>query len=224
MNRGLRKYLKQYPWFLLHNYPEKLEKYEQMRQKNQQTKNRAEQMPLAAYHSPSPMNELCHYMCAWEKRNILWERPEKDVREIRPLLIRSGFEPTDRAVMRTCRRCINRYADEIRQHLNRKEHSKNNTDKASMEPVIQMYRDKLREETGLDEALIADYVIYVSYSTLSISKSFAWSAYGDYLFENLKTNTGHGTRISIREVSHKTDSAYEYLGKYYEYREEDTNV
>lgn len=224
MNRGLRKYLKQYPWFLLHNYPEKLEKYEQMQRKNQQADSKEEQIPLTAYHSPSPMNELCHYICAWEKRHILWERPEKDVKEIRPLLIRRGFEPDSRAIMRTCRRYINRYADEIRHHVSRRERSNNDAGKASMEPVIQLYRDKLKEETGFDEALIADYVIYVSYSSLSISKSFAWSAYGDYLLENLKTNTRSGTRIIIREVPDKTDASYEYLGKYYEYREGDANV
>ena len=57
----------------------------------------------------------------------------------------------------------------------------------------------------------------VSYNSFSISKSFAWSAYGEYIIENLKNNTNPKKNISIREVPYYTDDAYEYLGKYYEF-------
>ena len=34
--------------------------------------NKEDKFKLNAYHSPSPMNELCDYICTWEKKNILW--------------------------------------------------------------------------------------------------------------------------------------------------------
>ena len=61
-----------------------------------------------------------------------------------------------------------------------------------------------------------------SKSSVSISKSLAWSAYGDYIIENLKNNTNPKRNISIREVPYKTDNSYEYLGKYYEFEVGDT--
>ena len=77
---------------------------------------------------------------------------------------------------------------------------------------------KLSKELGLNEEVIANYVIKVSYSNFSISKSFAWAAYADYIINNLKNNSNPKRNISIVEVPYKTNGSYEYLGKFYEFK------
>ena len=70
MNSGLRKHLKQLPYFLLHNYPKKMKSYMNIIKKNKDASDEDKEY-LNAYHSPSPMNELCDYIETWEKKNIL---------------------------------------------------------------------------------------------------------------------------------------------------------
>ena len=94
--------------------------------------------------------------------------------------------------------------------------------KFNMDEVVNEYKTRLLNEIELPENIIANYVIKASYSSVSISKSLAWSAYGDYIIENLKNNTNPKRNISIREVPYKTDNSYEYLGKYYEFEVGDT--
>ena len=67
----------------------------------------------------------------------------------------------------------------------------------------------------MEEEFIANYVICASYASVSISKAFAWAAYGDYIIENLQSNTASKENVSIREVPRKTETSYEYLGKYF---------
>ena len=90
-----------------------------------------------------------------------------------------------------------------------------------MDKLVERYKQNLQRETGLSEELIANYVIKVSYGNFSISKSLAWSAYGDYIIKNLKTNSNPQRNISITEVPYQTNNSYEYLGKHYEFKEAD---
>ena len=99
----------------------------------------------------------------------------------------------------------------MRRHMNLK------NEDFDLNSVIDSFKDNLSKELGIDEEIIANYVIKTSYNSFSISKSFAWSAYGEYIIENLKNNTNPKKNISIREVPYYTDDAYEYLGKYYEF-------
>ena len=80
------------------------------------------------------------------------------------------------------------------------------------------------KELEIDEELIANYVIKVSYSSISISKSFVWSAYGDYIIDNLRNNTNPKKNVSIQEIPYKTNNSYEYLGKYYKFEVGDTYI
>lgn len=73
MNAGLKKHLKQLPWFLLYHYPSRLETYEKLRQKNKTIEDPQSRLPLNAFRSPSPMNELCDYINTWEKKKIIWD-------------------------------------------------------------------------------------------------------------------------------------------------------
>ena len=223
MNSGLRKHLKQLPYFLLHNYPKKMKTYMNIVRKNKEASD-DEKEYLNAYHSPSPMNELCDYIETWEKKNILWDN-KVDLVDTRCLIIDNDLDLMDKKVLKTCRRYINLYANDIKQHINlHREKSNDEDNKFNMDEVINQYKKLLSDEINLDEKTIANYVIKASYSSISVSKSLAWSAYGDYIIENLKNNTNPKRNISIREVPYKTDDSYEYLGKYYEFEVGDTHL
>ena len=221
MNSGLRKHLKQLPYFLLHNYPKKMKSYMNIIKKNRDASDEDKEY-LNAYHSPSPMNELCDYIETWEKKNILWDN-KIDLVDTRCLIIDNDLDLSDRKVLKKCRKFINMYAVDIKQHLNLHRDKSNDEDhKFNMNEVVNDYKAELLNEIELPENIIANYVIKASYSSVSISKSLAWSAYGDYIIENLKNNTNPKRNISIREVPYKTDNSYEYLGKYYEFEVGDT--
>lgn len=225
MNSGLRKHLKQLPYFLLYNYPSKLKTYKTLSEKNRQTENKEARVPLNAYRSPSPMNELCDYICAWEKKHILWDHDINSLFHIRCLITNNSPDLSDRKIMRVCRKYINQYAAEIKRHINlHREKSGDENHRFNMDALVELYKEQLTRELNINEDLIADYVIKVSYSSVSISKAFAWSAYGDYIIDNLKNNTNPKRNMSIREVPSKTDGAYEYLGKYYEFEAGDTYI
>ena len=221
MNSGLRKHLKQLPYFLLHNYPKKMKSYMNIIKKNKDASDEDKEY-LNAYHSPSPMNELCDYIETWEKKNILWDN-KIDLVDTRCLIIDNDLDLSDRKVLKKCRKFINMYAADIKQHLNlHRDKSDDENHKFNMDEVVNDYKAELLNEIGLPENIIANYVIKASYSSVSISKSLAWSAYGDYIIENLKNNTNPKRNISIREVPYKTNNSYEYLGKYYEFEVGDT--
>lgn len=220
MNSGLRKHLKQLPYFLLYNYPSKLKTYKTLLDKNKNAENKENKVKLNAYHSPSPMNELCDYICRWEKKNILWDNNISNLVDTRCLIINNDLDLSDKKVIKTVRKCINKYADEIRKHINM--HRKKPDDenhKFNMEVLVNEFKLRLSREVNLDEEIIANYVIKISYNSFSISKSFAWAGYGDYIIKNLKNNSNPRRHISITEVPYKTNDSYEYLGKYYEFKE-----
>ena len=223
MNSGLRKHLKQLPYFLLFNYPSKLKTYKSLVEKNKCIESKEEKLKLNAYHSPSPMNELCDYICTWEKKNILWDNNINNLIDTRCLILNNDLDLSDKKTIRICRRYVNQYAGEIKQRMKlRKDNSQD--ENYNMDTVLDFYRKRLQETLNIDEVIIANYVIKVSYASISISKSFAWSAYGDFIIENLKNNTNPKRNISIREVPYKTNDSYEYLGKYYEFEVGDTNI
>lgn len=225
MNRGLRMHLKQLPYFLLYNYPSKLKTYQTLSETNKQRKKKEDKVKLNAYHSPSPMNELCDYICTWEKKKILWDNNVEHLDGIRRLIINHDLDLSDRKNMKICRRLINQYAAEMKRHINLcREKSKDENYGFHMETVAAEYKKRLEEELRLDEELIANYVIKVSYSSVSISKSFAWSAYGNYIIDNLRNRTNPKRNVSIHEVPDKTTDSYEYLGKYYECKAGDSYI
>lgn len=210
------------PYFLLYNYPDKLKTYKKLSEKNKQIKNKEDRVRLNAYHSPSPMNELCDYICTWEKRNVLWDNSMNDLIDTRCLIVNNDLELSDKRIIKVIRRYINEYADEIRKHINLNKDKSNCDDyKFDMDLIVNKFKQRLNEELAIDEEHIANYVIQVSYNSFSISKAFAWAAYGDYIIKNLKNNSNPKRNVSILEVPYKTNNSYEYLGKYYELMEAD---
>lgn len=202
MSAGLKKHLKQLPHFLGCHYDKK----------------------ISAYRSPSPMNELCDYICTWEKKHILWDKSTNNPADTREYILDGKMDLSDRKVMRVVRRYVNEYADAIRRHiaLCRENRCKENTD--VQEELVTLCKNKLAAELQMEEEVIANYVIKVSYSSLSISKSFAWAGYGEYILQNLRSHSEKKQNASITEVSSRTSGAYEYLGRYYAWKEEEANA
>ena len=222
MNNGLRKHLKQLPYFLLYNYPAKLKTYKTLSEKNKKVENKEDKVKLNAYHSPSPMNELCDYICTWEKKNILWDNNINDLVDTRCLIINNDLDLSDKKIRKICRRYINKYADVIHNHYKSNKLTSGSEvykNEVNFDIIAKHYKDKLLDELKISEELLANYVISVSYNTFSISKSFAWSVFGNYIVQNLKDNSNPRKNISITEVPYKTNDSYEYLGKYYEFKE-----
>ena len=193
MNSGLRKHLKQLPYFLLYNYPSKLKTYKALLEKNKSIKNTESKVKLNAYHSPSPMNELCDYICRWEKKNILWDNDVNNLIDTRCLIINNNLDLSDNKIIKVCRRYVNQYAESIHNHYKNEDKKISNSDAyknvVNFDIVVNHFKHKILKELEIDEELIANYVIKVSYSSISISKSFVWSAYGDYIIDNLRNNT-----------------------------------
>lgn len=221
MSKGLRKHLKQLPYFLMFKYPQKMKTYNKLREFNKGVENDSDKVRLNAYHSPSPMNELCDYICTWEKKEILWDNCIENVIDTRCLIVNNNLNLSDKKIVKIVRRYINEYADALRKHILIKKSSDEENSEFAFEDFACLMKEKLSLELGIDEDVIANYVIDVSYRSLSISKSFAWAAYGDYIIKNLKDNSNPRKNISIIEVPYNTNESYEYLGKYYEFKEAD---
>lgn len=164
---------------------------------NKRIKNKNDKLPLNVYHSPSPMNELCDYICTWEKKNILWRKPKINFADTKKLVTKDGIDLSDKQLMKKIRHFINNYAEELRECISC------DYDISRIDLLVDKYKKKLSEELKLDEEIIANYVIFISYSTLSISKSLAWNAYGDYIVENLKNNSSSTRRVTITEAACK---------------------
>ena len=126
MSSGLRKHLKQLPYFLLFNYPKKLKTYTNLKEKNKLIENKEDKFKLNAYHSPSPMNELCDYICTWEKKNIVWDNNLNDLMDTRVLIVNNDLDLSDKKIIRIVRRYINDYAEEIRRHIKLSENNNKN--------------------------------------------------------------------------------------------------
>jgi len=222
MNNGLKKHLDQLPFFLLYNYPAKLKKYKAIMEKNKQLKNGEEKLIPNAYHSPSPMNELCDYICTWEKKHILWEHDIHSLDHIKNLILNKNIALSDKTSLRICRRFINQYAAQLKEQLEKECTAAESS--LFLDAVVEEYKKQLKSVLNMEEEFIANYVICASYASVSISKAFAWAAYGDYIIENLQSNTASKENVSIREVPRKTETSYEYLGKYYEFKAGDTDL
>lgn len=217
MNSAIRNHMKKLPYFLLYNYPDKMKTYKNIMVCNKKIKNKDDKLPLNVYHSPSPMNELCDYICTWEKKNILWSKPKINLADTKKLVTKDGIDLSDKQLMKKIRRFINNYAEELRECISC------DYDISKINLLVDKYKKRLSEELTLDEEIIANYVIFISYSTLSISKSLAWNAYGDYIVENLKNNSSSAHRVTITEAPANVKTDYEYLGKYYYFKEDDYN-
>ena len=215
MNKHLRNYLKQLPFFLLYSYPKKLKSYYKIKNHNKNVVDQKDKLALNAYHSPSPMNELADYICTWERRNIQWD---KSVIDTSCIILNNSLELNNKDIIKKIKHIINDFAIEWKEYC-----KKQDSDNSTLNFIIQHYKNELSKIVN-DPILLANYVIKVSYSNNSTNKTLAWSGYGDTIISNLKMNTPKQKNTMIFEVPEYWDDCYEYLGKYYMMVDDKRNV
>lgn len=221
MNKHLRKHLSKLPMFLMYNYPKKMSTYYKLKRKNKTIENSDDKLELNAYHSPSPMNELSDYIDTWEKEKILWDR---NIVDTKCVILKNSLDLDNKEYIKQIKHLINEFADKWKNAIKEKEKKdSDNYNYDNLNIIINCYKKKLSQVIA-DEELLANYVIKVSYSNMSISKTLVWKGYGDYIIKNLKNNTPTNKRSMIVEVPYKTEYSYEFLGKYYELWDGEKNV
>ena len=208
-------YLKRLPYFLLFNYPNKKKVYDELVKIKRSKKIGNEKIETNAYHSPSQMNELCDYICTWEKHKVEWDKVSLKTRD---LLVNHNYEYTNRKLMREIKRIYNEYAQEINK-IN---------DKDKVESVRKKYIGKLEElqiKNELIYSLFADYNITSAYSSVSVNKSLCWYVYGDIMIDNLKNNTSNPNSKNRQLVEcEPSDATTEFLGRHYEIVEVESKI
>lgn len=209
MSSGLRKHLKKLPWFLLYNYPKKLEAYEKIREHNKALP-KDQWIEPNAYRSASPMNELCDYINTWEKEKIKWNTEYIDTRY---LTVNADYPLNDRAIRRTIKNILSSGIKEMNRILDGKDD--NDQARASLD---QLYSDIKKEITSLcsSEEEGANYAISIIYSSAGLSKSIVWAIYSNYILKNITDNSNPKKNYKIIEVPYSTTNSYDFLGKYYE--------
>lgn len=208
LNKNLRRHLKKLPYFLLYNYPKKLNVYNKIRKINKENKNE-DRIPYNAYRSPSPLNELCEYICQWEKRNIIWDR---SVVNNGHLLINNKLDLSNRHVIKQIKKIYNEFKVDFSIYLqNKKEDGGIN----QSDILFDKYKEKLLE-IKLDYELLANYCIKVAYRSIGEDKTLCWSLFDDIMLKNLRKNSPKNKQCKIIEVEKNTINSYEFLGKYYQ--------
>ena len=221
LNKGMRKFLNKLPYFLMYNYPKKMDTYKRLVKYNKAVEDDNNKVGFNAYHSPSPMNELAEYIEAWEKRNIIWDR---DVADTRFLILNKKLALDDKNLIRGIKHLIIEFTVTWREKLENRVLNKTEGSYESLDILTNKYKNLLKLIIPDDEELLANYVIKVSYSNMSINKVLAWRGFGDYILKNLKDNTTATTKTIIVETACETEHSYEYLGKYYEMWTGEKNV
>jgi hypothetical protein len=216
MSKGLRRYLQKLPYFLLFNYPKKLNRYHKIKHKNEHLEQES-RVPSNAYRSPSPMNELCDYVCTWEKKHLLWDNSCYNTQS---LLIDNSLDLSDQKIIKQIKHILDCFASHLREWLKNKE----SDDSVDIDILLADYRKRLQQIIPNNDILLANYVIKLSYSSLTTSKTLAWQLFSDVIIRNLKDNSPEYKKSQIIEVPYKSSSSREYLGKNYQLIEGGKNV
>jgi hypothetical protein len=204
----LRNYLRQIPYFLLFNYPKKMGSYIRMSKKNKGLPYEA-RYKVNAYHSCSPMNELCEYICEWEKRKILWNR---SIINTGVLLIDNSLDYNDNQLIKKLRLLNNDFVKDLKKYFHKYSHTEK--EGYDFHRLFDKYKKRLYELEP-DEYRLANYFIKVSYSSYSSNKLLCWNLFGKEILSNLEMNSPKKKSTKIELLNEKTDDCYEFLGKYY---------
>lgn len=203
--------MKQIPYFLLFNYPKKMNSYIKAQKKNKELPE-GEKVKTNAYHSCSPLNELCEYICRWEKQKLIWDNSTANTGV---LLMDTKVLMNDRDLMMKLKRLNNEFSVEWREWL----FMKDNNESIDLNIVLNKYKDKMFEIME-DRHILANYFIKICYDSVNTNKTLCWYAFGDEMIKNLRMNSPKEKSISICEVSQYQEGSFEFLGKYYQISEE----
>lgn len=210
----LREQLKKVPYFLLFNYPKKRDRYFKIKGENKaKGLTGANKKTSNAYHSPSPMNELCEYICRWEKETLLWN---SDVASTGILLLNNKLKLKDKDVMARLRRINNSFKKDWILLLKEKD----NDSSVNLDIFVNNYISELNSVVK-DRFLLANYFIKVSYESIHTDKTLCWKAFSDIIIQNLILNS---PRHKSSKIIRNDFGEYEYLGKRYDLVDDGGNI
>lgn len=200
----LRNYLKQLPYFLMYNYPKKMNSYIKTKRYNR-GKQQEEKKKSNAYHSCSPMNELCEYICRWEKERLKWSKPTMNTGV---LLVDNSIQYNDEELTKNLFKINRAFEKDWKSAIA----NKNDGDNVIFDNIINKYRDILYSICE-NKNYVGNYFIMTSYKSLYSNKLLVWSVFGELILENLTKNSPKRKSFKIEACS---DGSKEYLGKRYE--------
>jgi hypothetical protein len=213
----MRKSGKRPPYFLLYNYPDKLSRYYAIKRNNSFVSDPKEKIPLNAYHSPSPLNELCDYILSWEKKRIVWDNSCVNTHD---LVVDTSLDLSDMTIRKQMRDLINTFANDWKDIIKRKEID----ERVDVNAFLLDYKKKVFIVVNKDDVTAANYCISVSYRHINMCKALAWHVFGDEILNNLRNNSPPSKGCFIINTTSSNPNAFEYLGKYYELIEGDESV
>lgn len=208
MNKWMRKQGKKIPYFLLYNYPEKMKFYYNIQAKNRKIECKNDKLELNAYHSPSPLNELCDYILNWEKKRVIWDN---NCNNTKCLILNNNLNLDDSDKRRAIKKILFEMTENFRNAIK----DKQDDERIDIDKFCKKYISEL-DDIEKDKNLLANYCISIAYSNMTTNKSLVWHYYGDVILENLKQNSPINKSTRIVETQSYNPRAHEYLGKYYE--------
>lgn len=206
LTKNLRRHLKKLPYFLLYNYPKKLNIYNKIRKINKENENE-DKIPYNAYRSPSPLNELCDYIFQWEKHNIIWD---KEVVSSGDLLVNKDLDLSNKHIIKNIKYIYDDFKIDFKKYLE----DKKDDDSKQSDILFDKYKKKLFE-IKLKYEILANYCIKVAYRSISEDKVLCWSLFSDVMLKNLKANSDSSKQCKIELIKENKQNTYEFLGKYY---------
>lgn len=205
ITKNLRNHLKKLPYFILYNYPKKLEAYNKIKKINKDL-NRSDKVEYNAFKSPSPMNELCDYITQWEHKRINWDNTTINNGH---LMVDKSLELSNNKLIRRIKSIYNEFTTELRKYVD---------EDRKLKPLIDEYEEKLNKlkiEYQLSQKVFTNYCIKTAYRSISTDKTLCWSLYSDEMLSNLRKNSDERKECRIVECSKDEESAKEFLGRYY---------
>jgi len=157
------------------------------------------------------MNELCEYICRWERENLVWN---KTTINTGVLLVDNAINYSDNALIKELSKINLEFEKEWKATLL----LKNNGADINYDLVINKYKDVLYSLL-YDTNMVANYFIFMVYKSVNTNKLLCWSVFGNQMLKNLEKNSPHKKSIKISSCEKNDYDAIEYLGKYYRMEE-----
>lgn len=210
MPRRLRNHLKKLPYFLIYNYESKRNRYFNILEENKKLP-KGEKLPKNIYNSPSAMNELCSYICKWEKAEIKWNTNLATPEEMLEVLIDKDIEIDEHSyILKQFQDLYRKFNKDWKEILN----EKNEENFIQLDKCLNRYKSLILGFSD-DRKLLANYLIDVAYSTYNSNKILCWHTFGDEMIQNLIKNSSKSKSLVFVEDLSGSDYDFEYLGKYY---------
>jgi hypothetical protein len=193
VSRYLRNKYRKIPYFLLYSYPKKHKIYNKIKKMNKSIENKEDKVPYNAYKSASPMNELCDYICQWEKDNFIWN---KKVMNTGKYLIDKDIKFDNIHIKKELKKIYKDFTHEFYNIID-SENKNNKTEQqlvnndgevekenTKLDLLFEKYR-KIIKNYPLDNKIITNYLVQICYEVKNRDKVFCWSMCGEQIIKTI---------------------------------------